>query len=167
MQVSIMDNSFIEYAKDFHVNPEKCENPTHYENYILQNAISDASIGMGVTHVFYNSDDDKEIQGFVTLKASALTFEESGYPALEISELAVNEKYEGTGVGRIMINYVITIANDLKASTLGIKHILVCADPKAVGFYKHLKFLELPEYKKIPREDWNESCTPMYLTIAF
>lgn len=47
----LMSNDYIELARQFRVNPQHCDNPEHYQNYIWQDSIIDQKQGMGVTHI--------------------------------------------------------------------------------------------------------------------
>lgn len=159
-------------ASRFTVNAESCDNPVHYESYIKQSAITDNKLGLGTTYIFCNSkeDDAYDIMGFVTIKASSLVKEmgqdeKMGYPALEISELAVDERYERQGIGRDMVDFIIGLAGTLNSEYLGIQYLLLCADPKSVGFYKKLGFQKISNMEAIPRELWNQTCVPMSIKL--
>jgi len=174
--MDLMSSDYIELAKQFRVNPKNCDNPEHYQNYIWQDSVLDHKQGMGVTHVFVNENDEtqeKQIAGYITLRSSSLIMdsEESyklGYPALEISELAVDCNYERQNLGTDMIKFAVSEAIRLNENAIGIQYVILCADPKAVGFYskKNVGFRELPTYQQIPRESRNKNCIPMYLKVA-
>jgi ribosomal protein S18 acetylase RimI-like enzyme len=125
---------------------------------------------LGTTYIFVNEKDGtKDIMGFITLRASSLILDigetnKMGYPALEISELAVDERYEKNGVGSDLVKFAINLSYDLNKQ-IGIQYVVLCADPMAVGFYENpeLKFEKIPTHcgKSLPRENWNKNCTPM------
>lgn len=170
----LISAEYTEIAGKFKINEKHCENPKHYETYIKQDCFTDHVQGMGVTHVFISEDDetgDKFIAGYITLRASSLTLDmddyKAGYPALEISELAVDRNFEGNGLGTDMVKTVIAEAMGLNDTTLGIQYVVLCADPAAVGFYTKLGFLQIPSYQEIPREHRNKECVPMMLKIKF
>lgn len=131
---------------------------------------------MGVTHVFIDENEEtqeKKIAGYITLRSSSLIMDSGenyklGYPALEISELAVDQDYEGRNLGTDMVKFAISEALELNERTIGIQYIILCADPQAVGFYsnRNVGFKEIPMYQQIPRESRNKNCTPMYLKVA-
>lgn len=153
----------------FDVSPYSCDNPIYYKQYITLCALDDFRTGTSLTHVFIDEQSDK-MAGYISLRASSLISEsETGsmlvHPALEIAELAVDKGYEGKGVGREMFNFAVATADSLRMEHLGIKYIAVCADPKAVGFYKKLGFEPVGSLYKIPRDGWNEKCTPMYIAL--
>lgn len=170
----LMTKQYIEIARKFKVNPEHCNNPEHYETYITQGCFADYSQGMGVTHAFISENDEtgeKIIAGYITLRASSLTMDmdeyKAGYPALEISELAVDRNFEGSGIGTDMVKTAIAEAMDLNDTTIGFRFVVLCADPAAVGFYGKLGFAKISSYQEIPREHRNKDCVPMMLKIKF
>lgn len=123
-----------------------------------------------MTHVFLTEQSGAEhISGFITLRASTLMKEHDGIiygePALEISELAVAADRAGAGIGRILVDFAIAKADMLNCEHLGIRYIVVCSDPQSVGFYEKCKFKKLFGAGRIPREGWNNDCTPMYLQL--
>ena len=60
-----MTEQYIDIARGFKVNPDSCDNPNHYESYIVQDCFSDYIQGMGVTHafVFGNKDTGEKKMG--------------------------------------------------------------------------------------------------------
>lgn len=169
-----MTEQYANIARKFKVNPYNCDNPKHYEKYIAQDCFTDYFQGMGVTHVFIDKNHEtgeSTIAGYITLRASSLVMEmdnyKAGYPALEISELAVDYKFEGSGLGTDMVKAVIAEAARLNDSKLGLRFIILCADPAAVGFYSKLGFSKIPSYQEIPREHRNKNCVPMMLKLKF
>lgn len=145
-------------------------------NRLVQESITDHKQGMGVTHVFVDEDEEtkeKKIAGYITLRSSSLIMDSGenyklGYPALEISELAVDCNYERQNLGTDMVKFAINEAVELNEETVGVQYVILCADPKAVGFYSNAKlgFKELSMYKQIPREYRNKDCIPMVLKVA-
>lgn len=161
-------------AWGFRVSPSSCDNPEHYENYIRFSALSDYKSGMGVTRLLVDCEDakNKRLAGYVTLRATSLVSSGSGekknvQPALEIAELAVHEDYERKGVGTGLVAIAIDMADVLRTNDIGIKHILVCSDPKSVGFYKNdnIRFAELSALYDVLYDGWNDFCTPLIITL--
>ncbi|HIT67105.1 MAG TPA: GNAT family N-acetyltransferase [Candidatus Merdisoma merdipullorum] len=161
-------------SRGFQVNPEHCNNPGHYETYISQDCFADQKQGMGVTHAFIDEDENsgtKKIAGYITLRGSSLIMESGedyklGYPALEISELAVDKDYENQGLGTEMVKFAIGEAVELNEERIGFQYVILCADPEAVGFYQKLGFNSIRQLQEIPREHRNSSCVPMMMKIA-
>lgn len=173
----IYSSDYYEAAAQFHVNPDNCENPQHYDDYLKYNALIDMKKGLAVTYIFCEKNDETEdikIMGFVSLKASSLVVDEGekikcGYPAVEIAELAVSQEYERNGKGTEFVEFALAKACELSTS-IGIKYLVLCADPSAVQFYQNenLKFIQLDgQYQgQIPRERWNMTCVPMAKKIV-
>lgn len=172
----LMSKDYAKIAQKFRVNPDHCEHPEHYESFIRQDCFTDHKQGMGVTHVFVDEDEDsreKTIAGYITLRCSSLIMDSGGsyklgYPALEISELAVDRNYERMGLGTEMVMFAIHEAAELNNKLLGIQYVILCADNAAVEFYSNskLKFEELRFMQQIPREHRNSKCKPMMLKIV-
>ena len=137
-------------------------------------ALAEKQEGLNTTHLFISEDDTGEefICGYITLKATALIREDDGiklgFPALEISELAVDKRDERQGLGTTMVKFAFVFAEDLRDTSLGIQYITLCADPNAVSFYEREEFgfAKVQDYDDIPREGWNKTCTPMFVKIA-
>lgn len=166
-------------AWNFHVNPDSCDNPQHYEDYLRLSALGDQVAGHGITHLLISTTsdgndvtNDSEIIGFVTLRATSLVdFTDGTYyvhPSLEIAKLAVNHKFEHKGYGKTLVDVAIYIANHLKDHFLGIQRVVLCADPRAVGFYENPKigFGRLNDYYKMPHDGWNNNCIPMFIKLC-
>lgn len=159
----------------FFVNPKSCNNPKHYEDYLRYNALSDINDGLGVTYLYIDHNDESNedhIMGYITLRTTAYIKDvgeskKFGFPALEISELAVDKRYEGNHIGTDMVMDAINIANDMN-DTVSVKYIVLCADPRAESFYKHepLEFCKMYDgLEDIPREHFNMECVPMYIKL--
>lgn len=160
-------------AFGFKVNPISCGNPGHFEDYIRFCAITENLSGQAKTHVALDAEE-KHIMGFVTLKATSLLFEDdnaegvkirSGWPAIEVVNLAVAQDYERMGVGGALIDFVLTTAVDLCEQQIGIRYIVLAADPKAQGFYEHKSFQPIREYFDMPVDRQNADCVPMMMQI--
>lgn len=166
-----MEGKYAPLAWGFRVNPESCDNPEHYENYLKFSAVSDQVAGNGTTHIILDHERNR-IVGFVTLRASSLINECEGIaygePVLEIAELAVDQEYERRGYGKLLVDLSILMADQLNAEFIGIRYIMLCADPKAVPFYSHrtVGFGKVADYYNVPREKWNVGCVPMFLKVA-
>jgi ribosomal protein S18 acetylase RimI-like enzyme len=159
-------------AFNFQVNPESCDNPGHYENYLRFIAQTDRRIGKGVTHLLIHNDVDSgvgAIVGFVTLRTSSLISENenevSGRAAIEIAEIAVDKSYERQGFGRALLDFVFLLVDEMRLSTVAIEYIVACADTASVAFYEKNDFVRISEHYEIPREGWNINCIPVALKL--
>ena len=173
-----MDAYFTQYnnehsglAFSFQVNPDSCDNPEHYENYLRFIALTDRRTGKGVTHILVhdNNLNAKAIAGFVTLRSSSLISESgdstTGRSAIEIAEIAVDKSYERRGYGTALLDFVFLLIDDLRTKTIGIEYIVACADTASVSFYEKNNFVRISEYYDVPREGWNINCIPMVLKL--
>ena len=155
-------------AWKFQVNPDSCDNPEHYEEYIKFHAVRDCLDGRGTTHILV---EDEKILGYITFKASCLTRRYDGSdlpegdPALEIAELAISTEAENMGYASLLVQYSFVISGEINQNQLGIRYITLCADPKAVGFYEKHGFKRIEEWQEIPREGWNKNCIPMFIRV--
>lgn len=177
----VLKKMIAEYAGlacKFHVSPDSCDNPEHYENYLKFCAISEHAAGRGVTHVLIDTKNDtgvitqdSNIAGFITLRTTSLVESCDGKsyvkPALEIAELAIDESYEGNGHGSRLVDTAIAIAIKLNEEFVGVQNVVLCADPRAVAFYEkpQVGFGKLEEYYVL-RDGWNDNCTPMYIKLC-
>lgn len=169
----LMSGDHMELAWQFRVSSFSCENPDYYREYLAFSSTSDHNIGMGVTHVLVERNENNEaiaILGYVTLRMTSFTSQsEDGkkacHPSLEIAELAVNEKYERTGIGSDLVNYAIYTADWIRKKYVALKYICLCADPMAVGFYQKNRFQKLEDYYEMPYDGANNNCIPMYLML--
>ena len=162
----VFSKEFAGLAWQFRVSPSSCDNPSYYENYLRLSAISDASSGQAVTHILIDSEKNR-IAGFVSLRTTSLVSTGSDgishvHPAIEIAELAVDAEYEGKDVGSDLIGFSILFALQMRKQ-IGIRSILVCADPSAVGFYEKQRFAPVSSLYSTLRDGWNNHCEPMYI----
>lgn len=169
---AVIDKDNVALSSRFAVNPDSCENSAFYRTYLQYSALSDLHAGRNTTHLFIDGDANRII-GFVSLRASAIISSGegdrmAGIPALEVSVLAVDQDYEGRGAGRALIDYVIAQADELHRNFVGIQYIVLAADKKAVGFYKHMDFVPVEcRWNRIPKENWSGDCVPMSLLLDF
>ena len=167
LSFSLFDKEFSGLAWQFHVSPSSCENPQHYENYLRFDALADKQSGMGVTHVLADSDANR-IVGFITLRVSALFYTtdeggKRGSPALEIAELAVDADYEKQRIGSLLTDFATYMTDELRGKFVGVKYLLACADPAAVGFYEKKGFCPVSSLYEVLRDGYNDNCVPMYV----
>lgn len=163
----------MELIMKFKVDETKCDNPEHYESYLMYNALNDINQGFSTTYLYIEENEqteEKNIMGYITLRMSSFIKDmgesrKYGYPALEIAELAVDKNYTGRGIGTDMVMDTITIANELN-EIISVKYIVLCADPRVQGFYEKLEFQKMYDrIEDIPREHFNLSAIPMYIKL--
>lgn len=160
-------------AWKFEVNPESCENPDHYETYLRLIALSDQKIGQATTHVLLDVDEDgeKHIAGFITLRSAALVeiigTDTYGYPALEVSQLAISQKYERKKFGTELLEIALAFANEINEKRMGVKYVILRSDPASAGFYEKFGFKRLDQFSRVPVDGYNNHCVPMIIQISF
>jgi GNAT superfamily N-acetyltransferase len=119
-----------------------------------------------VTKVWLFVTHDKQVIGYVTLIMSQLTAtfhpklskstSHRYVPGILISEMAIHSDYAGMGLGKLMIEWVISIAFDL-SRYVACRLIIVESEPDKTEVYKHLGFE--------PIEDFEEKRYTMFLEI--
>lgn len=166
--IELYKSEYAGLAFGFEVNPESCSNHGHYEFYIRFTAITDHVSGRGTTFVFLN-DDESKILGYITLRSNAFIHKYDrgmeGEPAIEILELAVSKDFERKGVATALFQYAATIAQHVNEKYMGVRYMVVCADKPAEGFYRKMEFERIEEQGEIPRDNWNDNCTPMFIRL--
>ena len=68
-------------------------------------------------------------------------------------------------IGTQMVEFALLTADTLRQEHLGIKYVVLCADPKAVGFYEKLGFGCIEDLYQVPRDGSNSDCVPMYIQL--
>lgn len=141
----------------------------HYENYIRFVALSERKFGQSVTHVCIDKEKN-QLLGYVSIRVTSLISKDANgtlvvHPSLEISELAVSDSCERMGIGTMLVDVALAISDEIRNNFAGIRYVVVCADPQAVGFYKKLGFGEIRELFETPRDGFNDNCTPMYIQL--
>jgi GNAT superfamily N-acetyltransferase len=102
---------------------------------------------IGTTYVAVQGD---WIVGFVTVSSGEMVAEEVAkslrrrlpaypLPILRLARLAVDERYQGHGIGRLLLRVVLELALDMR-DRVGCIGVVVDAKPDAVTFYSSLGF---------------------------
>ena len=105
---------------------------------------------IGTTYVALSGS---RIRGFVTVSPGELTAEsvkkatlsnlpDYPLPILRISRLAVDQRDQGKGIGKLLLRSMFSLALDLR-ERVGCIGVVVDAKPEAGGFYQDLGFVEL------------------------
>lgn len=180
MQIKDIESAYIELlnecnvglAEYFSVNPLYCTNEDFYKQYLQFNAIFDMHSGNTATHVFVDKKANR-IMGYISLRANSIVSKDdksmiTGKPSLEISVLAVDKDYEHQGVGTVLMAKALEIASTLHEKYIGVKHLILAADPNAVGFYEKMGFRKMAsQWEQIPAESFSGTCVPMCRDLAF
>ena len=102
---------------------------------------------IGTTYVAVQGD---RIVGFVTVSSGEMVAEKLAkslrrrfpaypLPILRLARLAVDERFQGHGIGRLLLRAMLTLALEMR-DRLGCIGIVVDAKPDAVTFYSSLGF---------------------------
>ena len=105
---------------------------------------------IGTTYV---ATAGKQIAGFVTISSGEMVTEtlqtaikrrlpNYPLPVLRMVRLAVDEKFQGTGLGKRLLKTVLMLALDMR-ERYGCVGVVVDAKPEFVGFYSSFGFIEL------------------------
>ena len=134
-------------------------------DFLVEDALDNQNKKISITYLwFYKSN--KALCGYVTVLADAINlqgelkdyFRQEGIfykslPALKIGRLCVSDDYLGRGIGTLMIEFVIVLAEKI-GTEIGLRFITTDAkrnpDPKkdSVHFYKKLGFEVLKQREK-------------------
>jgi ribosomal protein S18 acetylase RimI-like enzyme len=165
-----MKQEYIGLAWDFHVNPDSCENPSHYEQYLKLSSITDNKTGFSKTHVYIEETEDKQrIIGFISLRCTSVLIKDetiiNGHSALEIYELAVQMGYERQGVGTALIDLALSKSEEINTRFAGVEYLTLYSDPKSVGFYVGQNFDPISNMYILPKAIGNANCVPMIMKL--
>lgn len=118
-----------------------------FQRYAAQNQFRHY---IGATYV---AEIDGEVTGFITVSSGEITAQRltaatkkrlPAYPLpmLRISRLAVDERYQGLGLGQILLRTALQLAVDMR-DRMGCTGVVVDAKPEAVQYYESLGFIQL------------------------
>lgn len=116
----------------------------------------------------------KQIAGFVTISSGEMTAEalqsvikrrlpNYPLPILRMVRLAVDEKFQGTGLGKRLLKTVLILALNMR-DRYGCVGVVVDAKPDAVGFYRSFGFITLELISGELRD--RPQPVPMFVPIA-
>lgn len=169
---------FIERISDKHfraMSDFECRE-SEMEDFLKNEAYQYDNEGEGNTYIL--SDESANIHAYYTVKANSLQIVDSNsryekfrvFPAVEIARLAVDMKYEGSGIGSILLGYIMDEVNKVR-DIIGIKYIFLFSVPCATRFYKTcnkvgIKFNEFPKGVQYLRDsNSQDDCVPLYITL--
>ncbi len=144
-------------------------------DFLVEDALANQKQRLSVTFLwFYESN----LIAYVTLLNDKINlegnlkefFKEKGIhykslPALKVGRLCVDDEFLRRGLGRLMMLFVIQIANDINENKSGCRFITLDAKRNldkqldSIHFYKKMGFKVLKERQK--------GTTPMYLDLKF
>ena len=140
-------------------------------DFLIEDALDNQKKQMSITYLWFLKST-KELVGYVTILADAISlqgelkehFRQQGIlykslPALKIGRLCVSDEYLGRGIGTLMIEFILVLAQRI-SKEIGLRFITTDAkrnqNPKkdSVHFYKNFGFEILKQREK--------GTTPMY-----
>jgi len=83
-------------------------------------------------------------------------------PVLRLARMGVDERLQGGGIGRIMLNHIFRLAIEQR-DRIGCVGVLTDAKPQAIGFYQKLGFIPL---EGVRTGLLHGAPMPMYLAIG-
>ena len=127
-----------------------------YDKYLREEAISDHENSVGAVWIFYHRKDDA-LAGYVTMAMSQihktdsdmlrdLTFH-SYIPGLLLGQMARDLKYKKRGVGDLMINWVVSQAQQLRQK-VGCRLIILQSEDDKVKDYERFGFILIPPSRR-------------------
>jgi len=145
---------------------------TDLVDFLREDALKNQKIFISTTFVAFIGSPDRKLVGYITLLADSVRIRESeelelrfkdkgiGYsylPALKIGRMAVDEKFQGKGIGKSIIQFAIGIVEKMNA-LVGCRFLTVDAKTGARGFYEKIGFKVLVEKPNSP--------SPMFLDFS-
>ncbi|PWJ09716.1 GNAT family N-acetyltransferase [[Clostridium] innocuum] len=168
----MLEEERIDIDKHFEIVGDfECNNYEPLDNYLKQESFNVDKDGCGNTYVILNNSHDKIIC-YYTLRANSLIINDVYAPVIELSKLAVDNKYSRLGIGTqcIMDNIIPKITEVQKH--IGVIGLLVFADTEeALAFYKFLGFTYFGIYDKnansflITDDGFNDGCHLLILNV--
>jgi GNAT superfamily N-acetyltransferase len=137
--------------------------------YLIENALQDQVMKMSITYLWFLKPT-KELIGYISVLADAINLEGTlkkffrnkgvtytSMPALKIGRLCVADSYRGRGIGRLMIQSVICLSENI-GKEIGLRYITVDAkrnaDPTkdSLHFYSKMQFtiFKLRDTRTVP-----------------
>lgn len=114
---------------------------------------------------------DATVAGYATVAAGSIGVELAAFtgrrppgyplPVLRLGRLAVDERYQGHGVGKHLLKHVLTVAGWMR-DNVGCVGVLVDAKPDAVDFYARYGFVQAHAVEPHPVP----ATTAMFLPIS-
>lgn len=99
------------------------------------------------------------IKKFLSITVSHPKRHLQNFPAIKIGRLGVNKDFHGSGIGKVLVNYIIDYSIE-QNKQCACKFLIVDAYDKSVGFYENIGF----SYLSI--KDRNSDTRQMYLDLT-
>lgn len=67
------------------------------------------------------------------------------FPALRLARLAVDRRYQGTGMGALLVDFILSLAREQIMPHVGCRFLVLDAKPGSVAFYERKGFSKIGE----------------------
>lgn len=106
-----------------------------------------------VAQTYIAKNKTNNVLGYITLTCSEVDLR-NGYtvedcpnankydslPAVKIARLAIDKRYQGKGIGKVLMDLAVAISNDVIGDNVGCRFLITDAKKEAVTFYKKYGF---------------------------
>lgn len=152
--INLKRASFKILTKDYETK-EFCCSVTDIDEFIHNEALDFQNERLGVTYLLLTKN---RLIGFVTLSMADLRKEKmeeeerlrigkENYPALQISQLAVEEKLKKQGIGTYLCDFCLAKAYEF-SEKVGCRFLVLNAKREAIEFYEKYGFKLIPKQEK-------------------
>lgn len=125
-------------------------------NFLVNEALMEQNEGYNTTFLVHNNNNNKEILAYISLCTDAIKLNYSerdngqiGYetfPSLKIARLAVHHEYQQRGLGKLLINFAIYKALEMRNQFCGVKFITLDCFPHRLSYYENIGFVKNLEH---------------------
>lgn len=124
-----------------------CGDPDQ-NNFLINLAWEHQQAGLSVTYVALIGG---MLAGYVTLVMSEIELSRSERPssvpfarigALKVAQMAVDTKFQGQGLGKLLLDFAVLRAQHLAAGHVGCRYVILDAKPTKVKFYSSYGFVQ-------------------------
>lgn len=168
LDISILSDTDLRDVGDFDCGVEN----EPLTAYLKGDAFEENANGKTKTYVVRNVDNN-DIIGYFSLRTSGIGYVDEfkkvkSVPAVELSEYALDVKYQGNGLGSdIFLGHIVPKVQNL-SSNFGCQIILVYAfHQKSIEFYEKNNFKEIENMKEFITivDDFSQGCRVFVYTL--
>lgn len=139
-----------------------CHKHGYLTAYVVRSKNNKCIIGMFALSndvISLEEDDVEEIKGKIDDEYKFMLDRQASFPAVNISHLAVSTDYQGKGIGRIIVSYIIAMVKRLRFSGVQFLTVDSMNNPRTNKFYLDLDF------SNRSFDDMGEETRRMFLSI--
>lgn len=135
------------------------------KSFLHKHALSYHTGDLAKTYALFQGDGSQKIVAYITLVCgqvetkeqvgeqigSEVSYTYDHCPAVKIARLAVDSRYSGKGLGRILVEFALGVTRDEIRPRIGCRFVIVDAKKTAVEFYEKLGFslINTPDNKAL------------------